>query len=254
MMRAISRCPVHFSFIFLLTQLTACSCVRAQVSYAYVGSDGPDAYASIQAAVDAAPDNSYARHTIVIPPGEYHERVVIPASKRRLTLRGADPANTIISDGAYASQLDPDGRQLGTFGTPHRHGPGRRLPCRRPHVRQLRRPCRAGPCPHRHGRSRRLSQLRLHRLAGYAAHRNRPPLLRELPHRRRQPTSSSAVRSVGSRTARSSASATVTSPPPPPPPINPSATSSIVARSPAPTTTFAPTSAAPGAMPPPPFS
>ena len=69
-----------------------------------VAADGSGQYTTVQAAVDAAPSQSAGPVVIEIRPGTYHEKVVVPASKTHLVLRGTDAARTIISFEAHVGQ------------------------------------------------------------------------------------------------------------------------------------------------------
>ncbi|MCR5840687.1 MAG: hypothetical protein K6G86_01265 [Bacteroidales bacterium] len=83
---------------------------------AVVDQQGRGDYLTVQAAIDAAPDALHdGQYTILIKPGVYRERVVIPWNKRHLLLKGLDAANTVIVYGNYASL--PWGNAPGTVGT-----------------------------------------------------------------------------------------------------------------------------------------
>jgi pectinesterase len=88
-----------------------------------VAADGSGQYRSVQAAVEAAPENSGTRTVIRIKPGVYKERVVVPHNKPFLAFEGEDATTTILTNGLYASMADPSGpdpsgNPLGTFRTP----------------------------------------------------------------------------------------------------------------------------------------
>ncbi len=63
-------------------------------------------FTSVQAAVNAVPDNSSTAYTISIGAGTYNETVSIPASKRHLTLLGAprNAADVVIAGSHYSGQ------------------------------------------------------------------------------------------------------------------------------------------------------
>jgi len=82
-----------------------------------VAADGSAPFRTIQAAVDAAPENSTARTLILIRPGLYKESLVIGPSKPRLTLRGTDATKTILTFDRSARTLDPQGKPYGTSGS-----------------------------------------------------------------------------------------------------------------------------------------
>ena len=81
-----------------------------------VDKDGRGDYLTVQEAIDAVPDYQKNRTTtILIKPGVYRERVIIPASKTGLRITGADVLNTVLTYDNYAGLLWPDGS--GTVGT-----------------------------------------------------------------------------------------------------------------------------------------
>ena len=81
------------------------------VFHSVVAQDGTGNYATIQDAIDAAPDSSSVPYLIYIKAGHYHEHVYIPASKPNLHLIGQDRRLVRISDdrvsgGPNASPVD----------------------------------------------------------------------------------------------------------------------------------------------------
>ena len=76
-------------------------------------------YSSIQAAVNAVPDNSSTPYTISVAAGTYDEYLTIPATKLHLTLKGAtgNPADVDIDGARYAGQSSPGGGTYGTLGS-----------------------------------------------------------------------------------------------------------------------------------------
>ncbi len=80
-----------------------------------VAQDGrPGHFASVQAAVDAAPAGVPV--TIVIEPGTYWGQVYVPASKPDLTLAGAtgNPGDVTLVDDIAHGTIAPNGNQYGT--------------------------------------------------------------------------------------------------------------------------------------------
>jgi pectinesterase len=100
----------------------ACAAVEQQTpgTSAIVAADGSGQYASVQDAINAAPQNSTASSpwTIRVKSGTYHEKVYVQREKRYVRLIGEDSATTVISFGLYASMPGPDGKPMGTFHTP----------------------------------------------------------------------------------------------------------------------------------------
>jgi pectinesterase len=87
---------------------------------AVVAADGSGDYTTVQAAIDAVPQNTRAgsRWLIAVRPGTYRERVYIQREKRYVTLAGDDPSRVVITYDLSAQQPGPDGRPTGTFRTP----------------------------------------------------------------------------------------------------------------------------------------
>jgi pectin methylesterase-like acyl-CoA thioesterase/polygalacturonase len=83
------------------------------------GADGAQ-FASVQAAVDAVPDDSATPYVIELARGTYAERVTIPASKQNLTLLGAtgNPRDVVITAADYNQETNPaTGSPFGTEGS-----------------------------------------------------------------------------------------------------------------------------------------
>jgi len=82
-----------------------------------VAADGTGDVTTVQAAVNAAPDEPQSSRPFVIhiKPGTYKEVVTIPVQKGALDLEGDDAAATTITFSNAAATLDADGHPLGTF-------------------------------------------------------------------------------------------------------------------------------------------
>jgi pectinesterase len=78
----------------------------AQSQTLVVAQDGSGQFSTVQAAVDAAPNQSKQPVVILLRPGTYHEKVVVPPLKTHLVLRGNDAARTIIT---YADHVGANG-------------------------------------------------------------------------------------------------------------------------------------------------
>ena len=76
-------------------------------------------YTSVQAAVNAVPENPTVPYTILIGPGTYDETVTIPSDKPDLTLQGStgNPADVVITAANYNGETDPAGGTYGTEGS-----------------------------------------------------------------------------------------------------------------------------------------
>ncbi|GFS42248.1 pectin lyase-like superfamily protein [Actinidia rufa] len=79
--------------------------------------NGSGDYSSVQAAVDSVPPNNRMSITILISPGYYIEKVVVPASKPYITFQGAGREVTVIEWHDRAGDRGPDGQQLRTYHT-----------------------------------------------------------------------------------------------------------------------------------------
>jgi pectinesterase len=80
-----------------------------------VDQNGPADFNSIQNAIDAVAKDNNERVVILIKPGLYKQRVLIPQDKPFITLRGTDPYKTIISYDLNAQMMKPDGSR--TYGS-----------------------------------------------------------------------------------------------------------------------------------------
>jgi pectinesterase len=74
-----------------------------------VDSEGRGDFNSIQSAIDSIPKNNNQRIVVLIKPGFYAQRVLIPENKPFITLRGKDPFKTTISYNLHHDMLKPDG-------------------------------------------------------------------------------------------------------------------------------------------------
>ncbi|KAK5832492.1 hypothetical protein PVK06_016294 [Gossypium arboreum] len=61
-----------------------------------VDQSGKGDYEKIQDAIDAVPSNNKEMVFILVNPGIYNERIVVPADKPFITLSGSKPNNTVI--------------------------------------------------------------------------------------------------------------------------------------------------------------
>lgn len=128
--------------IFILCLYATMARSQGKVFDCVVAQDGTGDFATIQDAIDNAPQNSQEPYLILIKAGHYHEHVYIPEDKPRLFLIGEDKAKVTISDdrvsgGPNASPVDvaatlvshaKDGYFTGitfenSWGTKHNDGP-----------------------------------------------------------------------------------------------------------------------------------
>lgn len=80
---------------------------------AIVSADGSGTHRTVQAAINAAPADGKKPFVILIKPGTYRERVVIPADKPRLTLRGEETTGTVLTNDLNFNTVDATGKKLG---------------------------------------------------------------------------------------------------------------------------------------------
>lgn len=77
-----------------------------------VAQDGSGDYRTIQEAVNAVRDLSQEQVTINIRPGIYHEKLVIPSWKKKISLVGEKNENTIITNNDYSGKDFPGGKDM----------------------------------------------------------------------------------------------------------------------------------------------
>ena len=75
-----------------------------------VAQDGSGDYKTIQEAVNAVRDLSQEQVVIHIKPGIYHEKLVIPSWKKKISLIGESSSNTIITNNDYSGKEYPGGK------------------------------------------------------------------------------------------------------------------------------------------------
>jgi pectinesterase len=81
-----------------------------------VAQDGSGDYRTIQEAINAVRDLSQEQVTIHIKPGIYHEKIVVPSWKKKISLIGEDNLTTIITNSDYSGKDYPGGKDA--FGRP----------------------------------------------------------------------------------------------------------------------------------------
>lgn len=88
--------------LFVVMNVSAANLERPSGADLVVAQDGTGDYTTLQAAINAAPDNGGKRFVIYIKNGKYDkEKLIIPKNKPNLTLRGEDRSATIISYHLY---------------------------------------------------------------------------------------------------------------------------------------------------------
>ena len=96
-----------FLLSFIVVQLLAAA--PSSDVHVVVAANGTGKFQTVQSAIDRALDRGPLRPEqrlrIDVRPGTYQERVKIPQDRPRLTLRGADAANTVITFNAGAKDV-----------------------------------------------------------------------------------------------------------------------------------------------------
>jgi len=83
-----------------------------------VAKDGSGDYMTVQEAINAVPDYNSEELTIMIAPGTYKEKLVVPESKSHVTLIARTEGEVIITYDDFANKVSPiTGRRLGTSGS-----------------------------------------------------------------------------------------------------------------------------------------
>ncbi|MFA9559566.1 pectate lyase [Evansella sp. AB-rgal1] len=82
-----------------------------------VAQDGSGDYETVQAAIDAVPENNTKPVTIHIKNGTYYEVVTVPANKPFITMIGESETDTVITYDNYAGKDNGVGGTIGTSGS-----------------------------------------------------------------------------------------------------------------------------------------
>lgn len=80
-----------------------------------VAQDGSGDFNSIQKAINSVRDLGPAEALIIIKSGTYHEKIVIPSSKHKITLEGENKDNTIITNNDFSGKPDAFNEKMTTF-------------------------------------------------------------------------------------------------------------------------------------------
>ena len=103
-----------FISLFLISLAAFTAMAQKQI---VVAKDGSGNYRTVQEAINAVPDNSTTETIIFIKKGVYKEKLVLPESKCKVTLKGEDKFTTILTYDDYASKKDARGKDIGTSGS-----------------------------------------------------------------------------------------------------------------------------------------
>lgn len=82
-----------------------------------VAQDGSGDFFTVQEAVNAVPDYNKQEIRILLQPGTYHEKLIIPESKENITLIGKTEGECIITFDDYAAKPNSFGKNMGTSGS-----------------------------------------------------------------------------------------------------------------------------------------
>ena len=83
-----------------------------------VAKDGSGDFFTVQEAINAVPDFNSQEFTILVQPGIYKEKLVIPTSKTHITMIAKSEGKSIITYDDFSSKISPvTGRNLGTSGS-----------------------------------------------------------------------------------------------------------------------------------------
>ncbi len=80
-----------------------------------VAQDGSGDFTTIQKAINSVRDLGPAEALIKIKTGIYHEKVIIPSSKHKITLEGENKSNTIITNNDFSGKTDSFNEKMTTF-------------------------------------------------------------------------------------------------------------------------------------------
>lgn len=80
-----------------------------------VAQDGSGDFTSLQKAINSVRDLGPAEALIKIKEGIYHEKVIIPSSKHKITLQGENRNNTVITNNDFSGKTDAFHEKMTTF-------------------------------------------------------------------------------------------------------------------------------------------
>lgn len=111
-------CGVRRILLAVLLPVATAPMARAvtagQSPDAIVAAGRVGAFATVQAAIDAAPAGRISPWVILIRPGVYREHVHVPVQKPWITLRGGPGGEVVITMDTNLASVDPQGRKLST--------------------------------------------------------------------------------------------------------------------------------------------
>lgn len=106
-----------FLFIFSIVFISLLSFKANDEKIIIVSKDGKGNFTTIQQAIDAVDEGKISKTKIIIKPGTYREKIIIPAAKSSISLIGENAENTILVYGDFASKPNTEGKNIGTTGS-----------------------------------------------------------------------------------------------------------------------------------------
>ena len=104
--------------VIIILSVVVATVTRAQpVADFTVATDGSGNYKTVQEAINAVPDFRKNRTAILIKPGVYKEKLVLPKSKGNVTFVGTDALTTILTYDDFATKKNKFGEEMGTTGS-----------------------------------------------------------------------------------------------------------------------------------------
>jgi len=108
----------YLIILFLLTIISQWTLGQGKDGYDFVVSQNGDGdFTTVQAAINAVPDFRKKTTTIFIKNGVYKEKIILPASKNRVTFVGESADSTILTFDDFASKKNRFGEEMGTTGS-----------------------------------------------------------------------------------------------------------------------------------------
>ncbi len=99
------------------SRLSATDDAEPEKPDAVAAADGSGQFKTVQAAIDAAPNDSPKPFVVLVRAGVYKELIVIPREKKHLKLIGQSGAKVVLTNDLNANRPGADGKPLGTFRT-----------------------------------------------------------------------------------------------------------------------------------------
>ncbi|KAG9441350.1 hypothetical protein H6P81_017204 [Aristolochia fimbriata] len=115
--RGSGRDFIDWDDLSMVDDLGKLDSVKERRGLILVSKDGNGDARTVQDAVNMVPDWNVERVKIIIRPGIYREKVVVPVTKSYISFIGEDSSRTVISWNSRASDRNGNGQPVGTFNT-----------------------------------------------------------------------------------------------------------------------------------------